>query len=870
MATRQSSINLLALFTIMGGSALLVESTLAQEEPMPNVASAANPEVRIAVPAAIAILSEPQPATTVSEWQAQIQETLVQITAIRVESTATGLQVVLESDGVLATPNQSVSGNALVLDIPNATLTEDFQTFEPTDGIALIQATTLPGDIVQVAITGEAAVPMVDINSDVAGLILGVTPGVAQAGEEDEAIQVVVTGEQDSYVVPNATTGTRTDTALRDIPQSIQVVPQAVLEDQGVLRLNDALRNVSGVITRNNTTSQTFTVRGFGSSSILRDGFQAVTGNNAVTGYLELGNVERVEVLKGPASILFGQGEPGGVINLVTEQPLREPAYEFGLRLGNRGLVEPSLDLTGPLTEDGRVAYRLNALVRREDYHRDFNTLFTRTFIAPSISIALGENTDLIVDLEYREQERPNDSGLVAIGNGVADIPFDRALTSQELTASTEALRTGYRFEHRFSDNWKIRNAFYSSVLDAESFNNFAGLIPFATFFDETTGFLRILPVRISRRADDLELQTNVVGEFTTGPIEHTLLFGVDLFRQDVTTDTDADFTLFNPFIINGLNVFNPDYDSLVIPDFDDVDIIRVTDRVTAEGLGVYVQDQIRLSDNLILLAGIRYDTISQEFVMEESPLTPSVETSSSSDAFSPRLGLVYQPTEAISLYGSYSRSFVPNTGRTADGNILEPERGEQFEVGVRAELLEGNLVANLAFFDIDKENVAVADPAGNGFFIAAAGQSSRGIELDVLGEILPGWNVVANYAYLDTEVTASDDGTTGNDLFNVPEHNFNLWTNYEIQTGSLEGLSFGLGFNFVDERFGNLANDFTVDSYFLTNAAISYQRDNWRAGFNFRNLFDVDYIESTANSRTGGINPGESFTVIGSFSVEF
>ncbi|MEM9246431.1 MAG: TonB-dependent siderophore receptor, partial [Cyanobacteria bacterium P01_F01_bin.153] len=614
---------------------------------------------------------------------------------------------------------------------------------------------------------------------------------------------------------------------------------------------------------------QTFTVRGFGSSSILRDGFQAVTGNNAVTGYLELGNVERVEVLKGPASILFGLGDPGGVINLVTKRPSSEPSYELGLRAGNRGLIEPNVDLTGPLTADGRVAYRLNALYRSEDYFRDFDNPIKRWFIAPSVSFDIDEGTNVVLDLEFRDQERPSDSGLVAVGDGVADIPFDRALTDPELSSSTQALRVGYRFEHRFNDNWKIRNAFYSSQIDTESSLNLAGLLlpPGAPIFDETTGILNILPGRTNRTADDLEVQTNLVGEFSTGSIDHKLLIGVDFFRQDVSTGISLSFP---GSTLSQLDVFDPNYDDLASPDFGGDGIITITDEFKMDGLGVYVQDQIQLLDNLVLLAGIRYDTISQDFLREATVANPRTENSSSSDAFSPRVGVVYQPIEEISIYGSYSRSFFPNSARTVEGDVLEPERGEQFEVGVRAELLEGNLVANLAFFNIDKENVAVTDPNNPGFSIASAGQRSRGIELDIIGEILPGWNVVANYAYLDTEVTASGDGTTGNRLFNVPENNFNLWSNYEFQTGALEGLSLGLGFNYVDERFGNLDNDFTVDSYFLTNAAIAYQRNNWKAALNFRNLFDVDYIESVDNIRVGSINPGEGFTIVGSFSIEF
>ena len=298
----------------------------------------------------------PQPATNVAEWMAQIEASRVQITNVRVESTDAGLQLILETaDGELAAPTETVSGNALVAEIPNAVLAlpegDEFQQFEPAEGFALVQVTELPGDRVQVVITGADAPPTAEMSIAATGLMLSIAPGIAQADvADDEALRVVVEGEEGSrYVEPNATTATRTDTPLRDIPQSIQVIPQEVLEDQQVLRLNDALRNVSGVVTSiNSPRSQGFLVRGFSGASILRDGFRINFGTDGNLGSAELSNLERIEVLKGPTSILSGAVDPGGVINLVSKQPLSESVYDIGVRLGNRHLIEPSLDLTGP------------------------------------------------------------------------------------------------------------------------------------------------------------------------------------------------------------------------------------------------------------------------------------------------------------------------------------------------------------------------------------------------------------------------------------------------------------------------------------------------------------------------------------------
>ncbi|ESA33718.1 hypothetical protein N836_20670 [Leptolyngbya sp. Heron Island J] len=684
-----------------------------------------------------------------------------------------------------------------------------------------------------------------------------------ESEEESESLRIVVTGEEGSrYVEPNATTGTRTDTPLRDIPQSIQVIPQEVLEDQRVIRLNDALRNVSGVVaSSNDPRGQRFTIRGFDSSSVLRDGFRLTNGGNGNSGFPELSHIEQIEVLKGPAAILFGAIEPGGAINLVSEQPLSEPAYEALFQVGNRGLVEGSLDAGGPLTEDGRVRYRLNVLYRDEDYFRDFTTNVDRFFIAPVLSWDISDRTDLTLDIEYRDDERPADFGLIAIGDEVADIPFDRPLGELEDIFEGKFLRTGYNFEHRFSDNWKLRNAFHYTRYESEFIS--AGGRP---RLDEATGDLLRNFISLEQPSNTFEVQTNIVGEFSTGSIDHTLLTGFDFYRRE---DKDG-LGRGNFFTFAPINIFNPVYGLTPRPDFSQEPIFFDGD-TNVNSYGFYVQDQIELADNLNLLAGIRYETFDQEVISRPSLFSPvASETNTNGDAFSPRLGVVYQPIEPVSLFASYSRSFIPNTARTVAGDIIDPEEGEQFEVGARTELLDGRFVASVAYFDITKQNVSTPDPNFSTFSIASGEQRSQGIEVDLIGELLPGWNLVANYAYTDTEITEDNSGLEGNELFGVPENNVNLWTTYDVQSGPLEGLGFGIGFNVVGERFGDNANSFILEDYFLTNAAVSYQRDNWEIGLNVRNLFDQDYIESAENSRTAEINPGEGFTLIGSFAVNF
>jgi len=237
-------------------------------------------------------------------------------------------------------------------------------------------------------------------------------------------------------------------------------------------------------------------------------------------------------------------------------------------------------------------------------------------------------------------------------------------------------------------------------------------------------------------------------------------------------------------------------------------------------------------------------------------------ETNQYDDAVSPRIGIVYKPIEPISLYANYARSFTPSFATDTNGDPLEPEVGEGFEVGIRGEIIENRLTATFAYFDITKQNVATADPVIPFASVATGEQRSRGVDFNVTGEILPGWNVIASYAYINAEITEDNTDIEGNRLRGVPENSASLWTTYEIQSGDLQGLGFGLGLNFVGERQGDLANSFQADGYFLTNAAIFYRREGWQVRLNVDNLFDIDYIESVSNNRVRGIYPGDPLTV--------
>ncbi|MEM6432430.1 MAG: TonB-dependent siderophore receptor [Cyanobacteria bacterium P01_D01_bin.115] len=813
--------------------------------------------------------AEAEPENTPVSPDPIAQTQPVAITDIQIEETAEGFSLRLEASGELATPATSVTGNAAIADIPNAVLqlpdSEEFFVSEPAEGISLINVTNLPDNQVRIAITGTDAPPAINLSVAPTGLTISGVPGDPTVQTPDEeAIQVVVTGEDDNddYFVPDTTTATRTETPILDTPASIQVIPQELIEDQQATDLQDVLRNLSGITPSGSNANSTteFTIRGFQNAPILRDGFRQNPLNRGIP---QLADLEQVEVLRGPASILYGAVEPGGVINLVSKQPLEDEFYEARLQIGNRSLIRPQVDLSGPLTEDGTVLYRLNLAYESSEPFQDFDQGNEQFLIAPVIAWRPSDRTDITFRLQYSENEAPTNNGLVAFGDGVVDVPFDTITTSPDDPGIEETSFTlGYDFEHRFSDNWRLRNALQFSDFS----NDLALRNPF--FIDEDTGILGRVPVRQQAETQTYSLQTNVVGEFATGSIDHTLLFGIDLDRTEDAQPAQAG-SFGDPL---PLNIFDPDYDADPDVDFKNLPFLSNFgfSKTTINRLGIYVQDQINLLDNLILVAGLRYDTVEQITAPLLDFNETGPETTRNDDAITPRLGIVYQPTPEISLYGSYSQSFTPNTGTTAAGDALDPELGEGFEVGAKAELLDGNLFATLAYFNITRRNIATADPNNLFGSVATGEQRSQGIELDLVGEILPGWNIIANYAYIDAEVTEDNTIPVGNRLFNVPEHSASLWTTYEIQQGDLQGLGFGLGLRYVGEREGDLANSFQVDDYLLTNAAVFYRRDNWRFALNVENLFDVDYIETTDNLRRAGIEPGDPFTIIGSISVQF
>ncbi|MEB3212322.1 MAG: TonB-dependent receptor, partial [Leptolyngbyaceae bacterium] len=345
----------------------------------------------------------------------------------------------------------------------------------------------------------------------------------------------------------------------------------------------------------------------------------------------------------------------------------------------------------------------------------------------------------------------------------------------------------------------------------------------------------------------------SAVGNFETWGIDHELVIGTE-YQYEIGKNS----TLLSQEI-GSIDVFNPVYNQPLGPIITEFSSWRNT----ASNVSVFVQDQLTFSDQFILLMGGRFDSVDYDYEEE------GFEFSQSDSAFSPRVGLVYQPVENVSLYGSFSQSFEQTLfASSIDNTPFEPQRGTQFEIGVKADWFDGDLATALAIYDLTLTNVVTDDPDFPGFSVQTGEQRSQGIELTVAGEILPGWNMIAGYAYTDARITEDNTFPEGNSLNNVAENTANLWTTYTIQRGDLAGLGFGLGLFYVGERPGDLDNTFTLPDYFRTDAAIYYERDQFQAQINFKNLFDINYFES-ANNRNR-IFPGAPFEVLATLGLEF
>ncbi|UFP93845.1 TonB-dependent siderophore receptor [Gloeobacter morelensis] len=663
--------------------------------------------------------------------------------------------------------------------------------------------------------------------------------------DAEELDEVTVTGTG-GYRRKNATSATKTDTPLLLTPQSIQVIPRQVIEDQGAIRINDALRNVSGVSAAPAIINDNFLIRGFAANQFQN---RILDDFGVSIAFRETANLERIEVVKGPASVLFGQAQPSGIINLTTKKPLTRPYYSADLTVGSYSLFRPTLDISGPLNGDASLAYRLNAAYEYAGSFRE-GVLTGRTFVAPVVQWKIGPDTTLTFEGEHLRDSRPVDFGIIATSSGIPDIPIGRFLGNATALTFLNQNRFYAILEHRFDPAISLRTALrYTNTSERRP-----GITGIASQVQADNRTVTLSGSRCNgcRYFETYFLQNDLTWKFDTGSVKHTALLGFEFGRI-------GQYTLFENAAGGTLDLFEPVYPVTFSQPFETnfINVFRVGN------FGVYLQDQIAFSESLNLVLSGRFDTYaSDSFNLLNQTRTPTY-----AEAFSPRIGLLYLLTPAVSLFANFSQSFTPVTGVSAAGTPFIPERGTGYEVGAKAELAGGRLFANLALYRITKSNVLTPDPANLLFSIQTGEQQSQGIEFDLTGEILPGWNLIASYAYTDARITRDNTFAVGNRLPNVPLHSGSLWSTYRLQDGPLQGLGFGLGAFAVGERTGNLANSYTVPGYIRTDAALYYSRENFRSTINFKNLFDVRYFGG-AESR--GVHPGQPFTVQATVGLQY
>jgi iron complex outermembrane receptor protein len=677
------------------------------------------------------------------------------------------------------------------------------------------------------------------------------------------------------YNRPNTTTATKTDTPLMQTPLSVKVVPGQVLKDQQVITVDQALRNVSGVVSGAGGTG-TFFIRGFGNFNLYRDGFL----NQSQWAHTEdLENIERVEVLKGPGSVLYGRTEPGGLVNFVTKQPLDMPYYSLRQQFGSFDHYRTSIDATGPITASKDLAYRFNLGYQTNRNFQEFGGN-ERLLVAPTLRWKISDQTTSTLKVEYSDIQEKGRGTVPLIGNRPAPIPRSRNLGEPWNIQEDEYVMVSLNTEHAFNDNWKLRHRF--------NFTNY-NLTMSGTFPDGTWGVLQpngdYTRSFFAQNTDGNDYQHNffnaleLTGKFNTGFAKHTLLMGGDYYRSDYRA-TMAGFGA-NLNFYDSINITRPTHKPNP-PAILSSDVSYFT--ATIPWFGLYAQDQIELPYHIHLLGGLRYDN-AESSGSSAGEFGSGDEPDGSFDKVSPRGGILWQPIPQLSLYGSYTENFGASNFIGTNGRPLPPQTAEQWEAGIKTEFFNGRLNASLAYFDLTKKNLPIAvTPLLN----RTEGEAeSRGLEFDFSGELLPGWNIIGNYAYTPFAKTIKDasiifdanfnpigvgPGNTGKRLNNAPVHNGNLWTTYEFQNGWAQGLKFGAGVQAVSQREIGYGETGQAPGYVTLNLMASKL---WKVGktnittqLNVDNVLDKTYFGKVYSY--GPTEYGAPLAFMGAVKVEY
>ncbi len=638
----------------------------------------------------------------------------------------------------------------------------------------------------------------------------------------------------DSYVPKTTNSASKTNTPLIEIPQSISVVTRKQMQDQGAQTVTEALRYVPGV----KVEAYGLDPKGF--DWLYIRGFNAQSTSDYLNGLRQQNNsyaffrsepyaFDRIDVVKGPSSTLFGQGDAGGIINRVSKKPEADHVNEVQLSVGNYDRRQGQFDLGGALDTDKHWLYRVVGSVRdsntQVDYDDGHEVKDDRLFIAPSLTWAPDDDTSLTVLTDFLRDR--NGGSLFAYstptGHTTDTLMGDHSFNH----LNQDQYSLGYEFRHRFNDTWEFRqNARYGQV-DLI----FQNLLPFSV--DTSTGNTVRGADRFDQHMDTFALDNQLQADFDTGPLTHKLLMGVDYTWQD------ADITRWRTRGPD-LNIYNPVYGQSITRPTKANSISSIDYDQTIEQLGGYLQDQIKFDDHWILTAGGRYD-----YVRNDLDNHVGASSTQKDNAFTGRLGLTYLTDFGLAPYISYSESFAPNTGLDSSGSAFDPSKAHQWEAGVKYQPSD-DILMTLAAFDLTKTNVLtpqLVNGVTTGFSVSNGEQRSRGIEGEIKAKLNQNWDLIASYTYTKAEITKSNSGDEGNRPANVPKHMASTWLNYTFHDTALNGLSLGAGARYTGALYGDNANTFHVDNYTLFDAGASYPiNKSVTLSVNAQNFLDEKY----------------------------
>lgn len=651
-----------------------------------------------------------------------------------------------------------------------------------------------------------------------------------------------------TYKVDSSSSATRSEIALKDTPQSVSVVTQKVIEDIGATRLIEALDLAGGVTRANNFGGQGltgFNVRGFTSGEFYRNGFPI---NRGYPNAPDSNTIERVDVLRGPSSSLYGRGDPGGTFNLISKTPKSEQQTTLGAQLNSEGLYRTTIDTTGIIPNAENIGYRLNVIAEGGDSYRD-HVESKRYGIAPIIQWQASDATKVTFEADILRNQHPLDRGHTSYAG-------QKSFNSSPETYLWETGKynnrlyndnnmTQLRVEHDLGNDWKLNagvqysnGKLYGYAVEANGIQ------------DDGQTLNRNYNYR-ELKWQDTDAQINLTGNFQLLGLTHTLVTGLEYEKYDYKSYIIRSDAKSNNYPINI-------YDPVLGQPLPELKNITTHDRENLKTTALFVQDQIDLNERLSALLGLRFEHYEHDY---KNLLPNTANWNTSHDAFIPRLGLVFKARDDLSIYSNAAKSFKPNTGASRNGEGFDPEEGMAYELGFKWLALDNMLSVDSAIYYAKKENVLTLDPIDSAYKVAAGEVRSQGIELNVAGQITPAWKIIGGYAYTDAEVSKDNTLKKGTALANIPKNSFNLLNIYEFQDGPLQGLGLGINQKYIDKRAGQTANStYTMKGYAVTDLVSYYQATpKLRLNLDLKNIFDKVYDESSFNLYA---YPGESRTV--------